>query len=62
MRILDEKAVQEDARWTALSVKDKVGEWADRHQYTIIMGGWAASLALAGLIISRDKYVAFHIL
>ncbi|KAF8897914.1 hypothetical protein BD779DRAFT_408640 [Infundibulicybe gibba] len=56
MRILDEKQLQQESRWSQMSTKDKLGDWAERHQYSIILGGWASSLALAGAIIARDKY------
>ncbi|KAI6169763.1 hypothetical protein EDD17DRAFT_30142 [Pisolithus thermaeus] len=53
---LDRVASEEEARWSSLSVKDKVADWAARHKYGIICGSWALSLAVAGAIISRDKY------
>ncbi|KAF8646377.1 hypothetical protein AX16_007243 [Volvariella volvacea WC 439] len=56
MRILDEKQLQEERRWQSMSFRDKFEDWADRHQYTIILGGWAASMGIAGAIISRNKY------
>jgi len=40
-----------------MSFWDKVGDWSYRHQYTLIMGGWATSLGVAGAIISRNKCV-----
>ncbi|KAJ7068808.1 hypothetical protein C8F01DRAFT_1119393 [Mycena amicta] len=43
-------------RWEQLGTTDKIADWARRHEYSIIVGGWALSLALAGAIISRDKY------
>lgn len=57
MRIIDEKAMEKDRRWQAMTMKDKVGDWASRHEYSIILGGWAASMGVAGGIISRQKYV-----
>ncbi|KAF8239008.1 hypothetical protein L208DRAFT_1240050, partial [Tricholoma matsutake] len=55
LRLLDEKIAADKARWEQMTTKEKLGDWADRHQYSIILGGWASSLALAGAIISRDK-------
>lgn len=55
LRVLDERRLQEDAHWRAMSVKDKVGHWAARYQYTMVLGGWALALVVAGSIISRDK-------
>jgi hypothetical protein len=57
LRILDEKQLRDEKRWQSLTLKDKVGDWAARHEYSIILGGWAASLGLAGAIISRNKCV-----
>ena len=54
-QILEERQSAEEARWEKLSKTDKIGEWAERHQYSLIMGGWASSLAVAGAIISRDR-------
>lgn len=63
---LDREAAEEGARWNALSTKEKIGDWAVRHQYSIIMGSWALSMAVAGSIIAKDRFVAsflstFHI-
>ncbi|THV08190.1 hypothetical protein K435DRAFT_740117 [Dendrothele bispora CBS 962.96] len=56
VHILTEKEQREKDRWEAMTLKEKVGDWASRHEYSIIMGSWAASLAIAGGIISRDRY------
>ncbi|KIJ62253.1 hypothetical protein HYDPIDRAFT_114736 [Hydnomerulius pinastri MD-312] len=53
---LDRVAAEEDARWNTLSTGEKFRDWATRHQYSIIIGSWALSMAVAGAIISRDKY------
>ena len=55
---LDREAAEEQARWEALSTKAKIGDWASRHQYSIIVGSWVLSMAVAGGIISRDRSVA----
>lgn len=52
---LDRVASEEQARWSGLSVKEKISDWASRHQYGIIFGSWALSIAVAGGIISRDR-------
>ena len=54
-RILEERQTAEEARWETLSRTDKIRDWAERHQYSLIMGGWATSLGVAGAIISRDR-------
>ncbi|KAF9464824.1 hypothetical protein BDZ94DRAFT_1320699 [Collybia nuda] len=55
VRLLSVKQEEEKQRWEQLSRKEKFADWADRNQYTLILGGWATSLGVAGLIISRDK-------
>ncbi|KAF8165674.1 hypothetical protein B0H34DRAFT_690010 [Crassisporium funariophilum] len=59
LRIIDEKELQERKRWDALPTKDKIGDWAFRHQYSLIMGSWAGSLGVAAAIISRQKYQTY---
>ncbi|PFH49257.1 hypothetical protein AMATHDRAFT_63534 [Amanita thiersii Skay4041] len=56
VRLLDERQLKEEMAWQQMSTRDKIAEWADRHQYSIIIGGWATSLAVAGAIISRNRY------
>ncbi|KAH7922541.1 hypothetical protein BV22DRAFT_1037382 [Leucogyrophana mollusca] len=53
---LDREMAEEEARWNALSTKEKLANWATRHQYSIILGSWALSIAIAGGIIARDKH------
>jgi len=59
MRVIDEKALKEAKRWDGLSITEKLGDWAERRQYSIIIGGWATSLGVAAAIISRNKYQTF---
>lgn len=59
VRLLSIKQEEEQQKWEEMDRKQKFYDWADRNQYTLIIGGWATSLALAGAIISRDKYVLF---
>lgn len=53
---LDREAEEEQVRWEALTTKEKIGDWATRHQYSIIVGSWILSVAVAGGIISRDRH------
>lgn len=55
VKVLEEKEIQREKRWEGLSGSEKVADWALRHQYGMIMGGWAGSLGLAAAIISRQK-------
>jgi hypothetical protein len=53
---LDEEAQQERAQWAQLSIRQKIGDWAVRHEYSIIFGSWALSMAVAWSVIMRDRY------
>ena len=55
VRLLDAKEVHEAKMWDSMTLSQKIGDWGFRHQYSIILGGWAGSLAIAGAIISRQK-------
>jgi hypothetical protein len=57
VQMLEERQAKEDMHWQQLSGTEKLKEWALRHQYSLIFGGWAASVCVAGAIIWRNKYV-----
>ena len=59
LRVIDEKALEEAKRWDNMSTTQKIGHFAARRQYSLILGGWAASLGVAAAIISRNKYQTF---
>jgi len=59
VHVLDERELQAEKHWESLSFWDKVGDWSFRHQYSLIMGGWASSLGVAAAIISRNKYQTY---
>jgi hypothetical protein len=59
LRLLDRKELEKERAWEAMPLKEKIGNWTYGHQYSIIMGSWAASLGVAGLIISRNKYQTY---
>jgi len=44
------------SRWNSLGSQEKLKDWAIRNQYKIILGSWAASMAVAGAIVFRNKY------
>ncbi|KAF8676129.1 hypothetical protein AX14_004998 [Amanita brunnescens Koide BX004] len=56
VQMLEEKQVREETHWKQLSASEKMKDWAIRHQYSLIIGGWATSLCLAGAVIWRNKY------
>lgn len=51
---------EEELRWRTLTPSQKLKEWSIKNQYSVLAGGWALSMAVAGVIISRDKYVSRH--
>ncbi|OJA16436.1 hypothetical protein AZE42_03806 [Rhizopogon vesiculosus] len=53
---LDREVAEEEARWKSLSTKDKIADWGSRHQYSIILGSWVLSMAVAGGIVARDRH------
>jgi len=53
---LERVAAEERREWEALSLRQRIGDWATKHQYSLIFGGWAGSIATAGLVLSRPKY------
>ena len=55
--MLDDKERREERRWESLSSGQKLKDWAMRNQYKIILGSWAASMAVAGTIVMRNRYV-----
>jgi hypothetical protein len=59
LRVIDEKAIQEAKRWKNMSFTEKIGDFTERRQYSLIIGGWATSLGVAAAIISRNKYQTF---
>lgn len=54
-RLLEAQELHEVSKWDSLSTGDKIADWASRHEYSLIIGGWALSLVAAGVIINRDK-------
>jgi len=59
LRVIDEKALEEVKRWNNMSMTGKLGDFAARRQYSLIIAGWATSLGVAAAIISRNKYQTF---
>ena len=55
--LLEHEEAHEETRWEHLSTKDKVKDWAMRNQYKVIVGSWAASMAIAGAIVMRNRCV-----
>ncbi|KAH9951711.1 hypothetical protein B0H21DRAFT_717174 [Amylocystis lapponica] len=44
------------SRWNSLDSREKLKDWAARNQYKLILGSWAASVAVAGTIVMRNRH------
>ncbi|KAI0254735.1 hypothetical protein BJV78DRAFT_1182567 [Lactifluus subvellereus] len=55
-QLLDNAKAREVSEWDNLSSKEKFLKWVARNQYKVILGSWAASMAVAGTIIMRDRH------
>lgn len=53
---LDSIKARQDERWNSMSMSQKIGDVAQRHEYGLILSGWAASLVGSFGIIMRNKY------
>ncbi|KAI0698526.1 hypothetical protein C8T65DRAFT_660480 [Cerioporus squamosus] len=54
--VLDREEKATESRWEALSSREKFRDWAMRNQYKIILGSWAAGMAVAGTVVMRNRY------
>lgn len=54
---IDLEARRAQDHWDSLSTKEKILDTAARHEYGIIGGAWATSMAGASAWIMRDKFV-----
>lgn len=57
---LDREAHEQQAAWDELSSQSKLKNWLVNHQYSIMLGGWVASCAVAGSIVWKNKCVVIH--
>lgn len=53
---LDAVKARQNERWSSMSWSQKIADVAHRHEYGLILSGWAASLAGSFGIIMRNKY------
>ena len=60
--LLEREEREFETGWEHLSTKDKLKDWAMRNQYKVILGSWAASMAIAGTIVMRNRYVSRFLL
>jgi hypothetical protein len=55
-RLMTEQERQEALTWSHLSTKEKALRWATNHQYSLIIGGWALGMGVAGALLARNPY------
>lgn len=55
-RVIENAKRQEQSQWQKLTPGQKVLQWAKQNQYSVILGSWAVSMAIAGTIVMRDRY------
>ncbi|KAI0353501.1 hypothetical protein OH77DRAFT_1427193 [Trametes cingulata] len=53
---LDAVQARQKARWESMTTSQKVGDFARRHEYGIILGSWATALIGSFSYIMRDPY------
>lgn len=53
---LDAVEAREQRHWDSLDFKEKVKDFAARHQYGIILGGWALSMGISFGLVAANKY------
>ncbi|KAJ9106086.1 hypothetical protein QFC21_001226 [Naganishia friedmannii] len=58
-RELDRKAQADIEKWNSMSSGAKFQDWAKRNQWTMVGGGWAGSMVIAGAILARNPYLTF---
>ncbi len=54
--VLEREHLEEEKKWESYSGTEKLKDWALRNQYKVILGSWAASMAVAGAIVMTNKY------
>ena len=55
-RVIESAKRKEESQWQKLTPGQKVLQWAKQNQYSVILGSWAVSMAIAGTIVMRDRY------
>ncbi|KDQ64181.1 hypothetical protein JAAARDRAFT_52163 [Jaapia argillacea MUCL 33604] len=53
---MESEEAKEFARWEALSPMQKAGDWASRHEYSVILGSWSTAMVGAFGYIMRDPH------
>ncbi|KZT12586.1 uncharacterized protein LAESUDRAFT_739965 [Laetiporus sulphureus 93-53] len=55
-RELERSRAAKASRWNRLDTQAKLKEWAISNQYKIIVGSWATSMAIATVVVMRNKH------
>ncbi|TDL29634.1 hypothetical protein BD410DRAFT_709506 [Rickenella mellea] len=55
---LEREHASNEARWHTLSTRQKVGDWASRHAYSLLFGCWTATMTGSWILISRANRAA----
>ena len=55
--VIEREEHESESTWEHMSTAAKLKDWAVRNQYKVILGSWAASMAIAGTIVMRNPYV-----
>ncbi|THH32757.1 hypothetical protein EUX98_g1467 [Antrodiella citrinella] len=55
-REIKREEAEEEQRWEALSLRQRVKEWAIANQYKVILGAWALGMGVAGTIVWRNRH------
>ncbi|KAI0315977.1 hypothetical protein OF83DRAFT_1129385 [Amylostereum chailletii] len=54
--LLAKRRSDKEASFERLSTVGRLRQWAIENQYKVILGSWAASMAVAGTLIMRDRH------
>jgi hypothetical protein len=46
---------EEEVRWRDSDNSSRIGEWADRNKWGIVIGSWVTGMGVSSAIISRNK-------
>lgn len=52
---LEDLETRKRARWDSMTMREKVGDWAFRNQYRLIMASWALGMGVATALTFREK-------
>ncbi|EJD53540.1 hypothetical protein AURDEDRAFT_110376 [Auricularia subglabra TFB-10046 SS5] len=56
---LQRREIQAQSKWASMDDYDKFKDWASRHKFGIVGGGWVAGMATAMGVIMRDPLQTF---